>query len=388
MYCLVQFYVQMRKQLEEHSIFLKILAIKLVIFLPFWQLTAVAIVTNEIFKSVESNAAVAYSDIKIGSPSAILCFEMALFAILQLWAFPYAPYTFDAKIVYYPSPDEYAAHLFARRENIRDEPSGGVLGLMAFVDAMNPWYIAKSFARGTRSLLCGGRNRQQDNSDFKDEGMSSLDLDNLAKPYPSHIKRSRSTEHLPIADQFRRSRFGIMSTSRPGNNSRLGHNARPGNGGEDAGLIAHAQPNPTTGMASHGMTSSPMASPYLNNGAAGYGVASSPMASPYPNNSYPNNSTNGAASYGVASSPMASPYLGNSSNGMDVHGMIPAPLASPYPRSSTYGMPSPYRDTSPLPSPSAHYGQNLSPYSRMGGGRDWEPSDHRPGAPGSYGNAF
>ena len=37
MFCLIQFYIQLRHDLAEHSPFLKVLAIKLVIFLSFWQ---------------------------------------------------------------------------------------------------------------------------------------------------------------------------------------------------------------------------------------------------------------------------------------------------------------------------------------------------------------
>lgn len=37
MYCLIQFYIQLRHDLAEHSPFLKVVAIKLVIFLSFWQ---------------------------------------------------------------------------------------------------------------------------------------------------------------------------------------------------------------------------------------------------------------------------------------------------------------------------------------------------------------
>lgn len=37
MYCLIQFYVQLRADLAEHQPFLKVCAIKLVIFLSFWQ---------------------------------------------------------------------------------------------------------------------------------------------------------------------------------------------------------------------------------------------------------------------------------------------------------------------------------------------------------------
>lgn len=37
MYCLVQFYMQLKDDLVEHKPFLKITAVKLVIFLSFWQ---------------------------------------------------------------------------------------------------------------------------------------------------------------------------------------------------------------------------------------------------------------------------------------------------------------------------------------------------------------
>lgn len=37
MYCLIQFYYQLKGDLTEHRPFLKLVAIKLVIFLSFWQ---------------------------------------------------------------------------------------------------------------------------------------------------------------------------------------------------------------------------------------------------------------------------------------------------------------------------------------------------------------
>jgi predicted membrane protein len=37
MYCLIQFYVQLKDDLAEHKPFMKILCIKLVIFFSFWQ---------------------------------------------------------------------------------------------------------------------------------------------------------------------------------------------------------------------------------------------------------------------------------------------------------------------------------------------------------------
>ena len=37
MYCLIQFYVELKNEISEHRPLLKIAAIKLVIFLSFWQ---------------------------------------------------------------------------------------------------------------------------------------------------------------------------------------------------------------------------------------------------------------------------------------------------------------------------------------------------------------
>lgn len=37
MYCLIQFYYQIKEDISEHRPFMKILSIKLVIFLSFWQ---------------------------------------------------------------------------------------------------------------------------------------------------------------------------------------------------------------------------------------------------------------------------------------------------------------------------------------------------------------
>lgn len=43
MYCLIQFYVQIKDDIAEHQPFLKILSIKLVIFLCFWQSVGVVL---------------------------------------------------------------------------------------------------------------------------------------------------------------------------------------------------------------------------------------------------------------------------------------------------------------------------------------------------------
>jgi len=40
MYCLIQFYVQLKRDLADHKPFLKVACIKLVIFFSFWQVVS------------------------------------------------------------------------------------------------------------------------------------------------------------------------------------------------------------------------------------------------------------------------------------------------------------------------------------------------------------
>ena len=95
---------------------------------------------------------------------------------------------------------------------------GGFLGLAAILDAMNPWDLVKAFARGMRWMFVGRRHRKDDIS-YKANG-NGLSLQDTA------YKNSPNVD-LPIADEFRRSKFGM-----------------PVEPDEGAGLIAHAQPNP------------------------------------------------------------------------------------------------------------------------------------------------
>ena len=37
MYCIIQFYIELKNDIAEHGPFLKVVSIKLVIFLSFWQ---------------------------------------------------------------------------------------------------------------------------------------------------------------------------------------------------------------------------------------------------------------------------------------------------------------------------------------------------------------
>lgn len=239
MYCVIQFYVQLKKPLHEHKPFLKVLSIKLVIFLVFWQMMAMSVATSS--DLVTPNQYLQYPDIKVGIPALLLTLEMTFFAVLHLWAFPWAPYRPGAPPLFYPLPDPDAPNAPPSRENTHSEPSGGPLGLYAFMDALNIWDVVKAFGRGMRWLFCGVKNRKEDTSyqaKVDKEGLELGETNSYAYS-PAH----RSTDHLPIASQFRRSAFWTARTGSPSAGNR-----RERTGEEGAGLIAHAQASPSGGI--------------------------------------------------------------------------------------------------------------------------------------------
>lgn len=232
MYCVIQFYIQLKEPLAEHKPFLKVLAIKLVIFLSFWQSSAISVGTSTLHL-VEASAALAYPDLKVGIPSLLLCVEMAFFSILHLWAFPYSPYVPNAKVSFYPVPDPSSG--MPARENEHGPPQGGFMGLKAFVDAVNLWDVVKAFGRGLRWLFVGVKRRHSDSSYTKNTNRNSLDTSYPLKPFGLNAG-AKSTDHLPIATQFRSSTFYTGDKNSP-----LGPN-RPGPRHEEsAGLINNAQ---------------------------------------------------------------------------------------------------------------------------------------------------
>ena len=272
MYCVIQFYVQLREPLADHKPFLKVLAIKLVIFLSFWQASAISVGTSSL-NLVHPNEVLAYPDIKVGIPSLLLCFEMAIFAVLHLWAFPYRPYLDAAPRTFYPVPD--AAAGTPPRENEHYPRAGGTLGLAALWDALNIWDIVKAFGRGIRWLFVGVKHRHDDVSYQQTVG-GGKDMDDLSprkdSGYVGSRPGARSTDHLPIATQFRRSRFeplyqqqqqdlGLARLSEgdeapsPSPEPSAAGRAGPGLGrgrmtpasDEAAGLIEHAQPMSSRG---------------------------------------------------------------------------------------------------------------------------------------------
>ncbi|CAK7272798.1 hypothetical protein SEPCBS57363_005328 [Sporothrix epigloea] len=288
MYCVIQFYIQMRVPLAEHQPFKKVLAIKLVIFLSFWQSTAISLGTSTLHV-VHANDVVAYPDIVVGIPSLLLCVEMACFSVFHVWAFPYRPYKDNARQTYYPVADPDGLDS-TPKPNEHFPRSGGFMGLRAIVHAMNVWDVVKAFGRGVRWLFVGVHQRRRDASyqtPLKSAEMDMHDLspqkfhgrngntnnaadgvmmgDEVDTGYHSLYSHMKSTDRLPIATEFRRSRFDTltnngesaigeasssaeigMAVTQSGSGSGSHHNTHRQASDEVAGLMQYAQPMSST----------------------------------------------------------------------------------------------------------------------------------------------
>ena len=163
MYCLIQFYIQLKEDLAHHRPFFQVLCIKLVIFFSFWQSVRIrcrrpsleypadacsqlliSLLTST--KALEPSDKINYADFKIGIPSMLLCIEMAIFAVMHIYAFSYKDYRISKATAHYEGGGY----------------QGGFLGWKAFLDAYNPWDIISAIGRSFRWLFVGRRTRLDD----------------------------------------------------------------------------------------------------------------------------------------------------------------------------------------------------------------------------------
>jgi hypothetical protein len=155
MYCLIQFYIQLKDDLAPHRPFMKVLCIKLVIFFCFWQSWIISLLTtdNGPLKATEQ---IAGPDLRIGIPSMLTCVEMAIFAVLHLYAFPWKPY--DLGKHHEPVPQSNTILPVESPMRYAYGPTRAIL------DSLNPWDIVKACGRGFRWLFVGVRYRKKDPS--------------------------------------------------------------------------------------------------------------------------------------------------------------------------------------------------------------------------------
>jgi len=158
MFCIIQFYIQLRtdEDVATKKPFIKVLSIKLVIFLSFWQTITISLLTSS--GAIQPSARIANPDLRIGIPAMLLCIEMAFFSILHLWAYPWKVYTLNHQSHALASSSSPNFRLDGPGETYK----GGRLGIKAFLDAFNPWDLVKAIGRGFRWLFVGRKHRETD----------------------------------------------------------------------------------------------------------------------------------------------------------------------------------------------------------------------------------
>lgn len=131
---------------------------------------------------IVASKTIADQDIQIGIPSMLLCIEMAAFAIMHLFAFPWREY--DLSKAAYMDPVTAPGSGYS---GAKPEYKGGAFGLKAWMDAFNPWDIIKASARGFRWLFVGRKHRHHDISYRTDSmvGDSPLDAPQTSIPGPN-----------------------------------------------------------------------------------------------------------------------------------------------------------------------------------------------------------
>ena len=84
----------------------------------------------------------------------LLCIEMAIFAVMHLWAFSWKPYSLKSNVVTSESVPGYAP--------TKANYQGGFLGFWAIIEAFNVWDFVKAMGRGGRWLFVGRKHRMED----------------------------------------------------------------------------------------------------------------------------------------------------------------------------------------------------------------------------------
>jgi hypothetical protein len=155
----------------------------------------------------------AMNDLKVGLPELMINCEMAIFAILHLWAFSWKSYTLANQ----------SSEVTDFYGNGKAVYQGGRYGIRALFDAMNPLDLFKAIGRSARWLFVGRKSRTLDPSYQPQQSFG------LQPPQEG----SELTEH---GTAYR----GAGTVIPGGRTGRYGET--PYEEGEV--LLAHAQPNP------------------------------------------------------------------------------------------------------------------------------------------------
>jgi hypothetical protein len=105
---------------------------------------------------------ISYPDIYIGIPSWLLCIEMAFFAIMHVFAFPWKPYSLIHGAAAYTSSGNSLENGASATLPTSSRRYRGFW--YAIFDSFNPWDIVKASSRGLRWMFVRYKHRHTDSS--------------------------------------------------------------------------------------------------------------------------------------------------------------------------------------------------------------------------------
>ncbi|EHA22340.1 hypothetical protein ASPNIDRAFT_132324, partial [Aspergillus niger ATCC 1015] len=200
-------HIWIKDDISQYQPFLKILSIKLVIFLSFWQSTLISFLTSA--GAIKTTSKIQSPDLKVGLPNLLINIEMAFFAVLHLWAFSWKQYSLKNQ----PSEitDFYG--------NGKGSYEGGPFGAKGILDALNPMDLIRAIGRSFRWLFVGRKRRTMDPS-YHQTANDAFNMNATESGIDSH-----GTEYGGA---------GVMMAG--------GRYSPPGEEGQV--LLSHAQPSP------------------------------------------------------------------------------------------------------------------------------------------------
>ncbi|EKG16742.1 hypothetical protein MPH_06032 [Macrophomina phaseolina MS6] len=162
---LMQFYFQFKNSLRHHNPFLKFLAIKFVVFLSYVQTFILNQLTSGDSPSIKPSSTISYQSLDVGIPNMVLCVEMAIAAIIHLFAYPWRGYNTvgvenptellseSATELRENGSEEESGHSFAKGGGLKKTPASFGSALLVFLQAMNFWDIIEEVAYSIRWLF-------------------------------------------------------------------------------------------------------------------------------------------------------------------------------------------------------------------------------------------
>ncbi|KAI0312894.1 organic solute transporter Ostalpha-domain-containing protein, partial [Amylostereum chailletii] len=245
MYCLVQFYLSVAPYLVKQKPVLKMVSIKAVVFLTFWQASALSLLT--MFDIVKDTPYMTAADINIGWGALLETLEMAIFAFVHVKAFSYKPYRPAARDAQRTPRLRALMHAMDFRETFRELRAGTVYmwhqmrGKETDVAARREAHLVGAFDKSRTDVWRGMHRREKGADDGEEMGVDVtvrvdrvVDVDGerqwlgVGDDYGYGVARRERSDALGVQIERELARRGVMERGKHIlNNVHDEHNPEP-----------------------------------------------------------------------------------------------------------------------------------------------------------------